>query len=571
MSTTSKESKLGVHLGGALLAAAQCYPYLLDFILEIVQNGLDANAKNIHVKLNLYKRTLEVTDDGEGVSQIKFEKALGQIFQTMKSEGKLGRFGRGLISPLDKCRQFTFASCAKENGTKAYIEWKFVSAEVKNLEMGQGIPMIPLHRFTYAPGRETSKKKSAIGKTPIYVDWRTRVRVIGITTDKQLTRLTPRELSDSILERFGSLMYKRGVKVDIQYTDELNALKSYTVEAGGFEGRPLDEVAYQVEGSRVTTYFQLFIAAKQGKSKLRKGKVMFGEYRDEFRFSTTAFWQQAKAAGLSDEVLDALRSGIFEGEITANYVKLHPDRKHFMDNDDFVAMCMCIDTWWEQIGRAILGEIESNSKEARFQRCGLVAMSVVEGILEMRGLKSLIEGFGIGTTGRGHAELPPDAIQDSPSMASPGIKQTGKDAGNKPKERVRPEEMLGHTPTTVQGPRGQKRKMVKGSSSGLQFAYDYMPRSSEAYTFDRQTGILTFNCSHKLWFQCEENDAWLIRYQETVATLALTEFTLPADYEIVMRTFIGDFLAMQVAQIIQGEKLRRRARARQRGAEPTTS
>lgn len=559
----AKETKLGVHLGGALLAAAQCYPYLLDFILEIVQNGLDANAKKISVKLNLYKRTLEVMDNGEGVTQAKFEQALGQIFQTMKSEGKLGRFGRGLISPLDKCSQFTFASCARTNGDKAYVEWKFVSAEVKKMVMGEGIPMTPLKWYTYAPGRETSKKKSARGNTPIYVDWRTRVRVQGITKDRELTRLTPNQLNDSILERFGTVMYKRGVVVEIEYTDENNAHKTYSVEASGFEGQPLEEVAYQVDGGRVTAYFQLFIAPKQGKNKVRKGKVKFGERHDDFRFATPAFWNQVKGSGLLDEAIDALKSGIFEGEITATHVRLHPDRKRFQDNDDFIALCMCIETWWDEVGSQIMAEIQSNSKESRYQRCGMVAISVIEGILEEMGLKNLIENFGIGTTGRGHAELPPEATQDSPSMSAPKLKATGKDSGNKPKERVRPDEIQGHTPVTVQGPRGQRRNLVKGSSSGLQFAYDYMPRSSDAYTFDRDTGILTFNCSHKLWFECEENDAWLIRYQESVATLALTELTLPTDHEIVMRTFIGDFLAMQVAQITQGEKLRRKARKNQ--------
>jgi hypothetical protein len=510
-------------------------------------------------------------DDGEGVTKDKFEQALGQIFQTMKTSGKLGRFGRGLISPLDKCDMFTFTSCAKANGVNAYVEWKFISDEVKGLVVGEGIPMTPLKWHTYAPGRETSKKRSARGRTPIYVDWRTQVRVMKITKDRELTRLTPHQLNGAILERFGTVMHKRGVVVDIDYIDESNAKRAYKVEASGFEGQPIEPVIFEVADSKVVTYFDLFIAPKQGKKKDRRGKVLFGERNDEFRFTTKTFWDKVKSLGLPEEAIDALRSGIFEGEITATRVKLHPDRKRFVDSDNFVDMCMCIEEWWNKVGKEIMGEIQNSSKEARFQRLGLVAISVVEGILEQRGLKDLIENFAFGTTGKGHADLPPKATQDNPAMSAPKLKDTGKGSGAKGKDRVRPDEMQGHTPITVQGPKGQRRKTVKGSSSGLQFAFDYMPRSSEAYTFDRENGILTFNCSHKLWFRCEVKDAYLIRYQETVAILALTEFGLPTDHEAVTKTFIGDFLQMQVAQITEGEKLRRRARAHQKAAEPITN
>jgi hypothetical protein len=67
---------------------------------------------------------------------------------------------------------------------------------------------------------------------------------------------------------------------------------------------------------------------------------------------------------------------------------------------------------------------------------------------------------------------------------------------------------------------------------------------------------LSFNISHRHWFDCEVNDTALMKYQETVAFIALTllRFVDTEQYHL-LETMLADQLKLQVFGILNSDVL----------------
>jgi hypothetical protein len=549
-----KRSKVDVDLGGALMAAAQSYPYLLDFILEQIQNSIDAGARMVHLVINLQRRTLQVSDNGQGVSLARFEKALQQVFLTMKKDGDLGRFGRGLLSPLGKCKRFTFTSCEHREGV--YREWEFVTDDVSKMKHGDGIPFTVRDNLHFSASRRTSYKPSA--GQHVFVPWRTRVYVHGITTDRQLSRLDLPSLKAGILERYGLVMAKRGVTVKVEFITAGGVPSLEEIKAKGFEGEPLPRMTYRQDDCGEVE-FNLFIARKDLRRGERRGKILFGETKDSFRFNTATFWHSVDGL-LDPEVATALRSGIFEGEIVGQNLELDPGRKKFKPGDALAGFCLSFEQWFKDVGAKYMEEVTTDTEELRRQQNGLTALQVIEGLLKLMGLDELKDAFRRGTIGVGHAEIRPVGKQGLTSLAIQGTSSKVQEGTGH--EHQEPEfERPGHHPSTVAGPRGQERRVVKSSSTGIQFCYN--TQGMDPYTFDHLTGVLTFNVSHRYWAECDISDARQTEYQEIVATLALAEFLLCEGQDISsLHRSMVEVLGFLVTRVVHGDRLRLHAKQR---------
>jgi hypothetical protein len=552
-------SALDFHDGNVLMTVAETYPRLLDALLEMIQNPIDAKASFIRVVVNLKRRNAMVEDDGNGASQTKFEQALTQICQTQKRVGDLGQFGRGLISPLGKCTKFTFTSCPKTGASQGYIRWTFVSKDIQGMKEISGIPFVSLPELFFSRKKQRSRKKQS------FVPWRTQVRMEGIIKDRFLTKLTLDELVRAILDRYGPTMRKRGIVVKIELTDPEGRQQEKEVTAKDFEGQKLEEHVINKDDCGNTT-FRLFIARRT--SRGRKGRVSFGDTRSDFRIEGKKALWDSLAPFIYDHIIKALKSGVFEGEIVCQKVRIHPTRNKFVENDALLGMCLCVEQWWEEVGQHIVEEIQVESKESRYQELGLRSLKVIDQILKLEDWSDVLELFKRGTTGRGHTDLPDRGEQKHKSAAVGGTTgDKGKSKGDgEPRDRSEPptEELPGHHPGTVQGPRGRRRKIVSRSSTGLQFCYAEI--GTDPFEFDSTTGCLTFNTSHRFWFDCEEKDRALMRYQEQVAIMALTmlRFEDRDAYSNVKAAMLAE-LELIVFQIVHGDVLSGRQSGKYKG------
>ncbi len=544
--TRRGQSALDFHDGHVLMTVAETYPKLLDALLEMIQNPIDAQAQHIRVVVNLQRHNAMVEDDGNGASQVRFEKALTQVCQTMKKADKLGQFGRGLIAPLGKCKEFTFTSCPKQGASQGYLRWTFVTKDIEAMKNIDGIPFVSCPNLFFSSKKPGSKG----GRT--FVPWRTQVRMTGIIKDRFLTKLTLNELVQAILDRYGPTMRKRGIVVQIELTNAEGKKQEREVTAKDFEGEKLDEVTISKKDCG-NTIFRLFIARRTAKG--RKGRVSFGDTRSDFRIEGKKALWDSLAPLIYDHIIKALKSGVFEGEIVSQKVRIHPSRNKLVENDALLDICLCIEEWWEEIGQYIIQEVQVESKESRYQELGLRSLKVIEQILKLENWNDILELFKRGTTGRGHTDLPDHGEQEHKSQAVAGAGDKGKSKGDLPRDRGKPsEEIPGHHPGTVQGPKGRRRKIVARSSTGLQFCYAEI--GSDPFELDSTTGILTFNTSHRYWFDCEEKDRALMRYQEQVAMIALSllRFESLGGYSTAKAAMMAQ-LELIVFQIMHGDVL----------------
>jgi len=543
---SGKTTKLKGHMGKMILIVAQTYPQLIDFLLEVVQNAIDANPKCIKVSVDMKNRKVVITDDGKGVSEEIFNKALCQVGVTLKKGDEIGRFGRGLLSPAGKCREFTFTSCPVA-GKQLYRKWTFVTADIEKQSEDIQIPVKEMPELQFCP--DLSKKGR--DKTP--VAWRTRVVISDIIEDRSLTRISVEELESQIGAKFGQVIRKKGIVVQLGFVGADGENQERQVKVSDFQGSKLKEVEI-FERDCGNTLFILYEAplTKTGYS----GKISFGERNNDFRITWLQLSYLIRATDLSNaEVLKALNSGIFEGEILSERCQIRPDRKGFEAGDAWIGFLATLEEWYEKYGKVVYEKIRQENREQRYQNLGTKAMLVIEKAIENQpDLKELLSKFSFGNIGAGHFPVPgiPQEGKALSTHGKHGILQKDR-GGPSPAPK---KEHKGHVPLTVAGPQGQQRIMVKGSSFGLCFVFSEMQTSLEAYEIDLATGVININIRHRYWFDCEVSDTKLTRYMEVIGLMVLG--ILPSrnypQFEMIKKA-TDDVLGLLVFDITRGDAI----------------
>lgn len=502
------------HQGKTIMDTARTYANLLKVLLEVVQNGIDSGARRIELRVNQQKRTFTVYDNGSGCGLEKFQKALRSLNSTMKDESRYGQFGRGLVAPLSVSEDgFTFTSCEQPHRAP-YFTYYFNPKKIEAQSMvkidGEERPDLSF---------------DADGK----VWWRTAVEAKKLTRDRRLAALTLRQLLDEIAIKFGETIRSREILISIAFTDAEGESDAKNVTAPEYNGERLEIADFTgKESGKITLELYLARLGRNG----RKGRVVVGTTTNPSRISMPEFMDNARGGLLRSEVGHGLNSGIFEGKILCQNLKLNPDRTRFEDTEALAELCLHLEDWWEKKGKPIMADLREQDDDSRFQRLGTSVMPYAELLLRQDRFKTVAESIQVGTVGRGHAAVEETNILGPDKGTSIGIdggpfdekdpkprKGGGSGEGGKPPPK---KDHPKHTPGPVYGPRGHRRTEVMGSSTGLRFAYVEMVNTSIPFTFEPATGTLTFNLDHPDWAKCEDADGALQRYQIAVIGTALS-------------------------------------------------
>jgi hypothetical protein len=292
-----------------------------------------------------------------------------------------------------------------------------------------------------------------------------------------------------------------------------------------------------------------------------------GTFESDFRFPFHYFARGATQL-LPEDVVTALSSGIFEGEIVASKVKLHANREAFHKDDAFIGLCVVIENWFNTEGRKHLEEIKKSRKDQRYEDLGLKSLEVLKTLLkgaQFANLLGVLKSFTYGLVGTGHKEPKKKDIVEVQAQTSlstdgnPGVPRKP-DPDAEPRERKGPPatEHPEKIHLTATGPRGQIRKVVKTSSFGLQFTYDdpELLESLDLWKLDCDRGILAFNTRHNLWEACEKKDATLMQFQEYVAIQALTLYSMPEAFRARQREVLDELIPSFVHWLLNANKAR---------------
>lgn len=495
----------------ALFLAANEYSRLLQVLKELVQNGIDSMSTIIQVDINRQTRDISVRDIGRGVSKHELNQALDSVGDSKKTKDKLGQFGIGLVSPLGKCKSFTFTTLSKESGRQSANRWTFVSDDIKSMTDEVRIPL-----------RENiSKSELEFPVTAPHgvAQWVTEVRIHQYTKDRQISSLEPGALQQEILANFKVPMRDRKITVWITGCDERGKkLQPLAVRASAYAGKPLGEWVSNGDGGSRTNIC-LYVCRK---SATHKGEVSVGTTDNPFRVSFKSFARKmSETKFLRPEVADALCSGIFEGDILHSKINLEPNRKGFAIDDAVVDLCVQIDGWYDEIGKEYIDTTKDLLRDERYQRLGVQSLETLRQIIKSDPILSgLVENFKFGKIGEGHAEPKRSAgIDKKPTLAATPRPKAESD-GRERESGNGSESLESHMPFTATGPKGKRRRIVRGDSQGFGFEYEDSD-SLDLWRFDRDFGYIVINTSHALWAKVEVNDRDLRRFQELIACLAI--------------------------------------------------
>lgn len=279
-----------------------------------------------------------------------------------------------------------------------------------------------------------------------------------------------------------------------------------------------------------------------------------GEHGDDYRFPFNAFLSNAHDL-LDAEVKDALRSGVFNGEILGKQVRLHSGRRAFVQDDALVEFCIGVTEWFNKIGRRYYAEAKDKKREERWQTTGLKALDALHAMLKLQDyayLRNVLDTFSFGSHGAGHA---PTGTTPSGQKADKVIaKGSGKGSGkgshpSEPPAKDNPN----HKPFTVAGPRGSQRRRVAHDSLGLTITF-YGRDSDDLWDLDLREGTLNFNERHPHFRACEKREWQLHRLIHFVVIQALTLETLPNDNGL-MRLAYNELIGPYVFMITNGPEL----------------
>jgi hypothetical protein len=508
--------------GEAFMRIANAYPTLHDILLENVQNSLDIGAKNVEIRINYKKRYAHVRDNGDGVTKSEFEQALVQVCKSRKEMGKLGRFGIGLISPLGKCEKFRFISSPRSNRKQGYLSWSFVTDEIRCCGKNVSIPWSERKDLIFF----TDSKPKDIKSFQV-IQWKTSLEISNFSMDKRISHVEMKKLKEDILDRYEKTMRRNEAIISIIIIGKNGREESEEFQARKYTGKKLDEITIH-EKDAGDVSFDLYISPRTEKG--RKGKVLVGESKNDFRFPFAMFAKSLDDDLIAPEVVEALNSGLFEGEITGEKVELHSSRRKFEINDALVGFCAAIDQWYRNNGANHIQKAKEAHKEKRYQQLGIRSLKVLNGMLKNEAFKKMNEVFDLfarGNIGSHHAEKKIIGEQEEPSL-SPGGKKTGKFEGGQTDLSNPEKDKPKHHPTSVLGPEGRKRKIVKNDSLGLQFGHDDLD-SRDLWELDIQDGTLWFNITHPDWVECDKNDRHIMQLQEYVAIQVLTLYSFPEE------------------------------------------
>ena len=382
-----------------------------------------------------------------------------------------------------------------------------------------------------------------------------------LVKDRFLMAMSHQDLLDELALKYGKAIRENEILITVVLTDADGEEHSGNVVAPVYTGDKLEK--FEVVGDdagKVAADLYIARLLKAG----RKGKIGLGRFDNPSRISMEQLVASTRGM-IKAEVAQGFMSGIFEGEILCERVKMNPNRSRFEGSDALVDFCLQIEAWWAKIGKKVIDEYRTRDGDERYQRLALSVLPFAELMLKQIRFQGVADQIKVGTTGRGHAEVPRKsvigpgegtalAIGGHPFEEKDKPTKTGKDGGKKPPTIEHPN----HSPAIAYGPKGGLRIEVKGSSTGLRIAYEEMEDTKIPFTFDPMSGRLTFNIDHPDWSACEDSDTTLVKYhmQVIMAALSLELFrNMNGDLSQEVVAFAHRHLGEQVFAIMNGEAM----------------
>lgn len=553
ISMSSGVASIVSNAGMTLFRLAGYYPTITHVILEAVQNAVDPDvgASQVWIRINEKDRSVTITDNGRGIDTATFLLRLQTVCEEQrKGSDATGRFGIGLISPLGKCERFFFTSCPHPIAD-GYVEWRFECGEIKKSKSAPNVPYRARSDIRFGEG--------AKGVQPVH--WRSMMRLEKVVSDPSIATVGLDDLVKKILTAHGNKMRRYETKVSISIVRVNGKVEErHDIQAPRFRGESLPE--FSIPNSQVgNVVFRLFRSPLRTKADLDQG-VVVGQIGDDFRMPFAVLARQIENLGVDKKALEALKSGVFEGEIVFEKLEPHVDRTRFAVGEALDGAAVAVSKWFMRAGSKAFEAAQEMRRDTKNVERAIVSLGVLERLLQEfpESAKAIQTRVKIGSVGEGHAKVP--KTRGVGTIAATAVRgqdrggESGSSGGDSPRNE-KPTERKSHVPLTVAGPGGKERRLVRGNSTGLCVTHE-MLEGDRLWEFDDHTGTLTFNVQHPSWAKAEDEggDKAIYLLQEFCMLELVTMLGEPQTSEEPIALFSQKLEPLVMQWLIKGSSLR---------------
>lgn len=503
---------VGFHYGRTLLHLADSYARPTQVILELIQNAIDAGAKNIYLKVVAGRasrqRIIYCADDGAGASFEELEQRFQRISEQQKT-GKIGHKGIGNLASLAIAEGFSLTT--RPGGPLATRERYFtIKLSRTGLEeMAEGVTL-PYLRETkeFRPGAE-HKLATDFGISTLLI-----VQGVRQAALRQLADAST--IAQTIENRFAPQILERKIRIWVDAGGH-----RLLVQPAAFPGTP---ETTEIETLSGTVRFEIFVGTKPVKTP--KLAVIHGKTPEEqYAIPFGPFLE------ISPAVREVFNSGLLQGNVYVPFCRLTPDREEFEYDDELSAFWEALETYAKLYGRKILERISEEKRDVKIAQVLLGALRRLEKFLA--GHREEFIPLFRGQVSEGHFGAENGELAEPLRSVEPtrrGPRQPGEPRPGPKSEQKR----RIHSGVTDSG----SRRRVYNRQLGIQVEYrDPRPEEGRDWLSKREGSKIILNSLNPLW-QAVESDSQA--HTQYCFLLMLKELILAPQDEGPAKEFFND-------------------------------
>lgn len=535
--------KGGTHLGGSLERMVEAYKFAPAVASELVQNSIDTEfggASHIQIHVDYDKNKIEYYDNGKGLSPETLAAALNTIGKSVKKSDRYGKFGIGMASPISICSQFKMTTAPSG---QSYLSVTFNRLKLFNTAEGKfDFPVALVNTISH-----NDTKTPHHNRWSDVVWWRTAIEMEGLTLDKVKRKFDAEEFKADIQARYSEKLAKLGTSIKVMVTYE-GETKEISFKAKLYAGKALPVWERNENGAgKVSVTFYITPHGYKGAVN-----VNFRGGDNPSKVPLKMLHLTPFMVNLDPKVKEAIKSGMFQGEVTVEHLKMKVDRNSFEHDDAQTGLKVALEAWYQEIGSKHYENTKARRAATRYQEIGLKVIEKYGDLLSGKEGSLFADVFAkatFGSIGRKHNPVPGKTVLPGAMMTAIAVVGEKKSfPGNVKGGTHTASTNEGHRPAVAVGPLGQTRQVTKGHSTGFHIMTDDL--GSKLWHFDPASLCLKINPSHEHFVRVEKSDAKL---NDLFSNIMITSFRVasqPLDFQQAAQLFAEEHMGDWVDNLL---------------------
>lgn len=464
--------RVGFHYGRTLLHLADTYSRPVQVILEMVQNAIDADCKNIYIKVDNSKKYIYCADDGKGESYSNLQRRFERIGERQK-EKKIGHKGIGNLACLAIAETSCLTTRPKDSGER-FCTISLSRSGLENQSEPFDLPCA-LESDSFRPG-VNFRLGSDFRISTLLIAKKVKTSANKLLNDTAM-------ISRGIEDKFATQIIQKDIRIIIETSSQ-----RINVKPSPYPGEKQETILKTKLGD---VKFEMYVLNKpERKPRLH---VVHGKSSEEFySIPFTPF------INVSPVVKEVFGSGYLQGNIFLPFCTITPDREDLEFDDELSIFWDCIEKYSQDFGMELLNKLSEEKKELKIF---LVLNNALKKASTYLKKNNELKNFFSGIVSPGHIGY--ESGIDTENVRTK--KQISYEHNNTTNGKTPLSEKKGIVHTGIVDYSGSKRRVVN-RQVGLYAEYrNPVLEEGMDWRCKREGRVIVFNCMHQDWLKAETN------------------------------------------------------------------